>query len=479
MLYRDTPVVKSSSRELCYIILVGVLLGYICPFTLIAYPTVTSCYLQRLLVGLSAAMCYSALVTKTNRIARILAGSKKKICTKKPRFMSAWAQVVISFFLISLQLILEITLIILEPPMPIKYYPSIREVYLICNTSTVGMVAPLGYNGLLIMSCTYYAFKTRNVPANFNEAKYIAFTMYTTCIIWLAFVPIYFGSNYKIITTSFSVSLSVTVALGCMFSPKMYIIIAKPERNVRSAFTTSDVVRMHVGDGKAAQQSKSILNMFRRKKNENGSTNCDPHHQQHSPGTDPHLGTTALYNLAEEEDEEARPLWIAPHSHSGTLHGKDSYLTTEPLQGVMVDTHSSNIPGFNDTMGASGIQASSTNQPLGFTFSQLSCPLQGGASFGGEDLISPLEGAEGEALDLLHSYTEEEEEDDEKEELAQSKLTLEDSLALTPPSPFRDSVCSAGSVPGSPVSESVFCSPPSSAYSSVILQDFRQSSSTL
>ncbi|KAK6297562.1 hypothetical protein J4Q44_G00321450 [Coregonus suidteri] len=505
VVYRDTPVVKSSSRELCYIILVGVLLGYICPFTLIAYPTVGSCYLQRLLVGLSAAMCYSALVTKTNRIARILAGSKKKICTKKPRFMSAWAQVFISFFLISLQLILEITLIILEPPLPVKYYPSIREVYLICNTSTVGMVAPLGYNGLLIMSCTYYAFKTRNVPANFNEAKYIAFTMYTTCIIWLAFVPIYFGSNYKIITTSFSVSLSVTVALGCMFSPKMYIIIAKPERNVRSAFTTSDVVRMHVGDGQAAQQSKSILNMFRRKKNRHGSTKC----KTPSEGGEcvaqtvcayPHLpypGTKALYNLAEEEGEggETRPLWTPPHSHSGTLHGQDSEeppsyshltdCTTEHLQGAMVDTYSSNVPGFNDTMGASGIQASSTNQLQSFTSSQLSHPLQGGASFGEEGLISPLEGAEGEALDLLHSYTEEEEEEDdddeeeEEEELAQSKLTLEDSLTLTPPSPFRDSVCSAGSVPGSPVSELVLCSPPSSAYSSVILQDFRQSSSTL
>ena len=186
--------------------------------------------------------------------------------------MSAWAQVVIAFVLISFQLSLEITLIILETPMPVKSYPSISEVYLICNTSTVGMVAPLGYNGLLIMSCTYYAFKTRNVPANFNEAKYIAFTMYTTCIIWLAFVPIYFGSNYKIITTSFSVSLSVTVALGCMFTPKMYIIIAKPERNVRSAFTTSDVVRMHVGDGKAAAcGSNSLLNMFRRKKPSAGS----------------------------------------------------------------------------------------------------------------------------------------------------------------------------------------------------------------
>ncbi|XP_074540813.1 metabotropic glutamate receptor 1 isoform X2 [Halichoeres trimaculatus] len=274
--YRDTPVVKSSSRELCYIILAGIFLGYICPFTLIARPTVASCYLQRLLVGLSSAMCYSALVTKTNRIARILAGSKKKICTRKPRFMSAWAQVIIAFMLISVQLTLEITLIILEPPEPIKSYPSIREVFLICNTSNVGMVAPLGYNGLLIMSCTYYAFKTRNVPANFNEAKYIAFTMYTTCIIWLAFVPIYFGSNYKIITTSFSVSLSVTVALGCMFTPKMYIIIAKPERNVRSAFTTSDVVRMHVGDGKSAAQcgGNSFLNMFRRKKPGSGNAKC-------------------------------------------------------------------------------------------------------------------------------------------------------------------------------------------------------------
>uniref|UniRef100_A0A672NJ04 Metabotropic glutamate receptor 5 n=1 Tax=Sinocyclocheilus grahami TaxID=75366 RepID=A0A672NJ04_SINGR len=271
ILYRDTPVVKSSSRELCYIILAGIFLGYICPFTLIARPTIASCYLQRLLVGLSASMCYSALVTKTNRIARILAGSKKKICTRKPRFMSAWAQVVITSILVSVQLSLEVTLIILEPPEPIKSYPSIREVFLICNTSNLGMVAPLGYNGLLILSCTYYAFKTRNVPANFNEAKYIAFTMYTTCIIWLAFVPIYFGSNYKIITTSFSVSLSVTVALGCMFTPKMYIIIAKPERNVRSAFTTSDVVRMHVGDGKIACRSNSLLNMFKRKKNASGN----------------------------------------------------------------------------------------------------------------------------------------------------------------------------------------------------------------
>ncbi|XP_077578418.1 metabotropic glutamate receptor 5b [Stigmatopora nigra] len=266
--FRDTPVVKSSSRELCYIILAGICLGYLCTFSLIAKPHVIHCYLQRLGIGLSPAMSYSALVTKTNRIARILAGSKKKICTKKPRFMSACAQLIIAFLLILLQLGIIVALFLMETPQVIHDYPNIRQVNLICNTNNLGVVAPLGYNGLLILSCTFYAFKTRNVPANFNEAKYIAFTMYTTCIIWLAFVPIYFGSNYKIITMCFSVSLSATVALCCMFVPKVYVILAKPERNVRSAFTTTTVVRMHVGDGKsssAASRSSSLVNLWKRR----------------------------------------------------------------------------------------------------------------------------------------------------------------------------------------------------------------------
>ncbi|XP_065112844.1 metabotropic glutamate receptor 1 isoform X1 [Paramisgurnus dabryanus] len=497
--YRDTPVVKSSSRELCYIILAGIFLGYICPFTLIARPTLISCYLQRLLVGLSSAMCYSALITKTNRIARILAGSKKKICTRKPRFMSAWAQVVIAFILISLQLALVVTIIVLEPPEPVKSYPSIREVYLICYTSNMGVVAPLGYNGLLIMSCTYYAFKTRNVPANFNEAKYIAFTMYTTCIIWLAFVPIYFGSNYKIITTSFSVSLSVTVALGCMFTPKMYIIIAKPERNVRSAFTTSDVVRMHVGDGKAAPcQSNSILNIFRRKKNATnatGSTNPNGKSvswsesgarpqgrgssvfhrlsvhvrrqavgqsqmavirpltnasQPPNPEYDAGINTApngsqpedkALYNLNEGHDG-SQHLHTTQEGGLPSSYPHTSLLdrTTECPQGGQVDTLSSAVPDFDQF----GIKVSPAYKT---SANQLPLPLQG--------VVFTEDGPEMEALDLIHGFlcenaTQEEEEEEEgvEEELAQSKLTL-----LTPPSPFRDSLQSGKSIPGSPASD--------------------------
>ncbi|NXH89003.1 GRM1 protein, partial [Edolisoma coerulescens] len=550
VLYRDTPVVKSSSRELCYIILAGIFLGYVCPFTLIAKPTTTSCYLQRLLVGLSSAMCYSALVTKTNRIARILAGSKKKICTRKPRFMSAWAQVVIASILISVQLTLVITLIILEPPMPILSYPSIKEVYLICNTSNLGVVAPVGYNGLLIMSCTYYAFKTRNVPANFNEAKYIAFTMYTTCIIWLAFVPIYFGSNYKIITTCFAVSLSVTVALGCMFTPKMYIIIAKPERNVRSAFTTSDVVRMHVGDGKAPCKSNTFLNIFRRKKPGAGNPNSngksvswsepggrqDPkgEHTWHrlsvhvknqetgcnqtaviKPLTKDYQGQSltftdisskTLYNVVEEEDREPVRL-NQSGSPSMVVHRRVA--TTPPLQATAEETQlflpeqspktlplqpqslmdqlqgvvnkfAPGIPDFNAVLPTPG-SGNGVRPPYPPPPPQQP-PLQPFqvAAFSEEPLSPPAGEAESEKVKLIQGYVyEKSTEEEEDEEPATSKMTLEDSPALTPPSPFRDSVASGSSVPSSPVSESVLCTPPDVTYASVILRDYKQSSSTL
>ncbi len=89
--------------------------------------------------------------------------------------------------------------------------------------------------------CTVYAVLTRKIPEAFNESKYIGFTMYTTCIIWLAFVPIYFTSSQSnhialnLTTMSVAISMSATVTLLCLFTPKVYIIILHPEKNVRQS----------------------------------------------------------------------------------------------------------------------------------------------------------------------------------------------------------------------------------------------------
>lgn len=91
--HNNTPVVKSSTRELSYLILAGMTLSHAATFPILARPAEVSCALSRALPGISFAMIYASLLTKTNRIARILAGSKKRFPTRKPRFMSGTAQV--------------------------------------------------------------------------------------------------------------------------------------------------------------------------------------------------------------------------------------------------------------------------------------------------------------------------------------------------------------------------------------------------
>lgn len=136
--HNNTPVVKASTRELSYMIMVGMFLCHATTFALITKPTKYSCYATRVLPGLSFAIMYSALVTKTNRIARILAGSKKRIITKKLRFMSGTAQVVITLLLIWAEIGIITTVLIREPADRMHKYPTLDRVVLTCNTKVLG-----------------------------------------------------------------------------------------------------------------------------------------------------------------------------------------------------------------------------------------------------------------------------------------------------------------------------------------------------
>uniref|UniRef100_A0A8C3TD48 Metabotropic glutamate receptor 3 n=1 Tax=Chelydra serpentina TaxID=8475 RepID=A0A8C3TD48_CHESE len=234
----DTPIVKASGRELCYILLTGVLMCYSMTFIFIAKPSTEVCTLRRLGLGTSFAVCYSALLTKTNRIARIFSGVKEGV--QRPRFISPTSQVVICMALISCQMIIVIIWLMVETPGTGKETEPDKRyiVTLKCNNRDSSMLISLTYNVLLIILCTVYAFKTRKCPENFNEAKFIGFTMYTTCIIWLAFLPIFYvtSTDYRVQTTTMcvSVSLSGTVVLGCLFTPKLHIILFQPQKNVSS-----------------------------------------------------------------------------------------------------------------------------------------------------------------------------------------------------------------------------------------------------
>lgn len=91
------------------------------------------------------------------------------------------------------------TMLFIDPPIALLEFPSTHRAVLTCATTYRAVLSPFAFDALLLGLCTLYAVKTRNVPENFNEAKFIGFAMYTTCVIWVAFVPIYFGSQSKVI----------------------------------------------------------------------------------------------------------------------------------------------------------------------------------------------------------------------------------------------------------------------------------------
>ncbi|KAA8590930.1 hypothetical protein FQN60_001873, partial [Etheostoma spectabile] len=240
--YNDTPIVRASGRELSYVLLTGIFLCYIITFLMIAKPDVAVCAFRRIFLGLGMCISYAALLTKTNRIYRIFEQGKQTVTA--PRFISPTSQIAITSSLICVQLLGVLVWFAVDPPNTIVDYdeqktinPMLARGVLKCDITDLQIICSLGYSILLMVTCTIYAIKTRDVPEDFNEAKPIGFTMYTTCIVWLAFIPIFFGtaqSAEKVSHFFLSLSLSQAFSLSVSLPPLTNFLF------IPSALTTMD-----------------------------------------------------------------------------------------------------------------------------------------------------------------------------------------------------------------------------------------------
>ncbi|EDX15484.1 GD15273 [Drosophila simulans] len=222
--HNDTPIVRASGRELSYILLAGIFMCYGVTFALVLKPTNIVCAIQRFGVGFCFTVVYAALLTKTNRIARIFKAGKQS--AKRPSFISPKSQLVICACLVSVQILINGVWMVIAPSHAMHHYPTREDNLLVCDSYIdASYMIAFSYPIFLIVICTVYAVLTRKIPEAFNESKHIGFTMYTTCVIWLAFVPLYFGTaNHvplRITSMSVTISLSASVTIACLFSPKV------------------------------------------------------------------------------------------------------------------------------------------------------------------------------------------------------------------------------------------------------------------
>ncbi|XP_038070543.1 metabotropic glutamate receptor 5-like [Patiria miniata] len=224
-IFRKHPLIKATGREVSLVTLLGTLLAYLTIFPFLDYPTEASCAVGEAMVSLGFTLTYAPTLLKVNRICRIFQAGKKS--TKPPRFVRPRDQVLLVVLLTAIQVVIVgvsgITGNLSKPQllMPEKFC-NYMEIYCLFRS---GFVASCMYNLLLILACCYYAFKTRKVPSNYNESKFIAVSVYSTLVLCLAAVPVYATATIvlqKVATLCMAVLLNAYLTLVCVYLPKLY-----------------------------------------------------------------------------------------------------------------------------------------------------------------------------------------------------------------------------------------------------------------
>ncbi|CAL9684081.1 unnamed protein product [Knipowitschia caucasica] len=243
--FRTTPIVKANNSEISFLLLASLKLCFLCSLVFMGQPSVWSCRLRQAAFGVSFVLCLSCLLVKT--IVVLLAFRTKTPRSNTLRAFGPIQQRILILCTTAPQVCLCAVWLLAAPPFPFRnpdYQATTGKIVLECREPwPPGFFLVMGYIGLLAFFCLLLAFLGRKLPDTFNEANLISFSMIIFWAVWICFIPAYVSSpgKFTVAVEIFAILASSFGLLVCIFMPKCYIILFRPEKNVKKSMTVKHI----------------------------------------------------------------------------------------------------------------------------------------------------------------------------------------------------------------------------------------------
>ncbi|XP_053183626.1 G-protein coupled receptor family C group 6 member A [Scomber japonicus] len=230
----DTPVVKAAGGPLSQVILFSLVVSFISAMLFVGRPSGFRCKARQVLFGMSFTLCVSCILVKTLKILLAFQFNPEQ----QEVLRRIYQPFVIVTVCVAIQAAICICWLVLKSPFNNTEKLATTLLVYCHEGSYLAFGVMLGYIAVLAFVCFICAFKGRKLPQQYNEARFITFSMLLYLISWLLFIPVYVTTSgvYLPAVEMVIILISNYGILSCHFFTKCYIIIFKKKQNTKSVF---------------------------------------------------------------------------------------------------------------------------------------------------------------------------------------------------------------------------------------------------